>query len=221
MGCLLQSFGLMSAQGTVVEPGIYAMVGAGAMLAGISRLTVCLVVVLFELTGGLTYVVPFMIAILTSKWIGDALSNGRSIYDVYAVLNGFAKVEQEEDCNVPNVTLRDLCPEGSSIVDVQHDLECRPADKIDVLVGGLAACVDSGRVVLVREDCPLLAVFCIFHSRPAVQAVASVARTSKATTRIVTRDLFQNRLRSNPLLTRLAEKLEASIACKGQKKAYC
>eukprot|EP00929_Paragymnodinium_shiwhaense_P030789 TRINITY_DN17384_c0_g1_i1.p1 TRINITY_DN17384_c0_g1~~TRINITY_DN17384_c0_g1_i1.p1 ORF type:complete len:865 (-),score=178.38 TRINITY_DN17384_c0_g1_i1:265-2859(-) len=221
MGSLLQSFGLMGAQGAFVEPGIYAMVGAGAMLAGISRLTVCLVVVLFELTGGLTYVVPFMVAVLTAKWIGDALSGGRSIYDVYAVLNGFAKVEQMEDCNVPNVSLRALCPEGSSLVDVAHDLECRKGPTAaEALSGGaLSACVDAGKVVLVREDCPLLAAFSIFHSRPAVQAVASVARTSKATTRIVTRDLFLNRLRSNPLLAGLADRLEASVSHHGGKKA--
>ena len=33
---------------------------------------VSLVVIMFELTGGLTYIVPLMVAVMTSKWVGDA-----------------------------------------------------------------------------------------------------------------------------------------------------
>ena len=28
---------------------------------------------MFELTGGLTYIVPIMIAVMISKWVGDAI----------------------------------------------------------------------------------------------------------------------------------------------------
>jgi chloride channel 3/4/5 len=28
---------------------------------------------MFELTGGLSYIVPIMVAVLVSKWVGDAL----------------------------------------------------------------------------------------------------------------------------------------------------
>lgn len=108
MGILLKVAGFPGAQG-VVEPGIYAMVGAGAMLAGVSRLTVSLVVVLFELTGGLTYVVPFMLSVLIAKWVGDFLTGGRSVYDVHARFSGFCKVEQSEDVRLVNATLQDLC----------------------------------------------------------------------------------------------------------------
>jgi chloride channel 3/4/5 len=31
---------------------------------------VSLVVIMFELTGGLTYIVPFMTAVMVSKWYG-------------------------------------------------------------------------------------------------------------------------------------------------------
>lgn len=34
--------------------------------------SVSLVVVIFELTGGLLYIVPMMVAVMTSKWVGDA-----------------------------------------------------------------------------------------------------------------------------------------------------
>ena len=45
-----------------VEPGVYAMVGAAAVLGGVCRVTISLVAIMLELTGGMTYIVPFMIA---------------------------------------------------------------------------------------------------------------------------------------------------------------
>lgn len=39
----------------------------------ISLFPVSLVVIMFELTGGLQYIVPLMVASMTSKWVGDAL----------------------------------------------------------------------------------------------------------------------------------------------------
>jgi Voltage gated chloride channel len=36
-------------------------------------LKVSLVVIMFELTGGLQYIVPLMVAVMTAKWIGDSL----------------------------------------------------------------------------------------------------------------------------------------------------
>ena len=36
-------------------------------------MTVSLVMIMFELTGGLRYIVPIMVAVLVSKWVGDAI----------------------------------------------------------------------------------------------------------------------------------------------------
>ena len=35
-------------------------------------MTVALVVIMFELTGGVRYIVPLMAAVMASKWVGDA-----------------------------------------------------------------------------------------------------------------------------------------------------
>ena len=35
-------------------------------------ISVSLVVIMFELTGGLQYIVPLMAAAMASKWVGDA-----------------------------------------------------------------------------------------------------------------------------------------------------
>lgn len=69
---------------TSISPGIFAMVGAAAFLAGVSRMTISLAVIMFELTGELSYVVPHMIAILVAKWVADSISSeGKSIQSPY------------------------------------------------------------------------------------------------------------------------------------------
>ncbi|KAM7215666.1 H(+)/Cl(-) exchange transporter [Rhypophila decipiens] len=55
------------------SPAIFAMVGAAAFLAGVSRMTVSLTVIMLELTGEVEYIPPFMIAILTAKVVVDSL----------------------------------------------------------------------------------------------------------------------------------------------------
>jgi chloride channel 3/4/5 len=62
-----------------VTPGVYAMVAAGATMCGVTRLSVTLAVICFELTGSLNHVLPFCIAILCAKWTADAIEP-RSIY---------------------------------------------------------------------------------------------------------------------------------------------
>ncbi|KAL9613398.1 MAG: hypothetical protein Q9167_002046 [Letrouitia subvulpina] len=66
---------------TSISPGIFAMVGAAAFLAGVSRMTLSLCVIMFELTGELEYIVPNMIAILVAKWVADALEED-GVYDL-------------------------------------------------------------------------------------------------------------------------------------------
>ncbi|KAG8448095.1 hypothetical protein GDO86_015259 [Hymenochirus boettgeri] len=79
-----------------VTPGLYAMVGAAACLGGATRMTVSLVVIMFELTGGLEYIVPLMAAAMTSKWVADALGR-ESIYDAHIRLNGYPFLEAKEE----------------------------------------------------------------------------------------------------------------------------
>lgn len=62
-----------------VTPGVYAMVAAGATMCGVTRLSVTLAVILFELTGSLNHVLPFSIAVLCAKWTADAIEP-QSIY---------------------------------------------------------------------------------------------------------------------------------------------
>jgi chloride channel 3/4/5 len=56
-----------------VNPGVYALIAAGATMCGVTRLSVTLAVILFELTGSLDHVLPFSLAILCAKWTADAI----------------------------------------------------------------------------------------------------------------------------------------------------
>ncbi|KAJ4309236.1 hypothetical protein N0V84_011616 [Fusarium piperis] len=64
-----------------ISPGISAMVGSAAFLAGVSRMTASLAVIMFELTGEVNFIPPFMIAILTAKWVADSIS-ADGVYDL-------------------------------------------------------------------------------------------------------------------------------------------
>lgn len=85
-----------------VEPGVYAMVGAASVLGGICRVTISLVAIMLELTGGMTYIVPFMLAILIAKQVGDLVNDG--IYDLYIVLKGYPFLQEDLD-----VTFTERC----------------------------------------------------------------------------------------------------------------
>ncbi|KAJ5605538.1 hypothetical protein N7510_008319 [Penicillium lagena] len=71
-----------------IVPGVYAMVAAGATMCGVTRLSVTLAVILFELTGSLDHVLPFSLAILCAKWTADAIEP-KSIYDFLTDMNSY------------------------------------------------------------------------------------------------------------------------------------
>ncbi|KAF8196803.1 chloride channel [Mycena galopus ATCC 62051] len=72
-----------------ISPGFYAVIGASAMLGGVTRMTISLVVILFELTGALSHVLPIMISVMASKWVGDAFGKDGGIYAAWIAMRGY------------------------------------------------------------------------------------------------------------------------------------
>jgi len=70
-----------------IYPGVYSMLGAAAVLGGVCRVTISLVVIMFELTGGLQMIVPFMIVCITAKVVGDYFNPG--IYDYCIIIRKY------------------------------------------------------------------------------------------------------------------------------------
>ena len=101
-------FGACEPDVPCITPGIYAIIGAAASLGGVTRMTISIVVIMFELTGALTYVLPIMIAVMISKWVGDAISK-KSIYESWIYLKGYPFLENWEDSSqIPDLSLTQI-----------------------------------------------------------------------------------------------------------------
>ena len=87
--------------------GVYALIGAAAALAGVTRMTISLVVIMFELTGGLTYIIPIMFACVTAKWVGDALGSC-GIYDAHIELNDYPYLDDKTRITQTTLSGREL-----------------------------------------------------------------------------------------------------------------
>ncbi|QKX59227.1 uncharacterized protein TRUGW13939_06359 [Talaromyces rugulosus] len=85
-----------------ITPGTYAFLGAAASLSGIMHLTVSVVVIMFELTGALVYILPTMIVVGVTKAVSDRFGKG-GIADRTIWFNGFPFLDNKEDhvFNVP------------------------------------------------------------------------------------------------------------------------
>uniref|UniRef100_A0A9J2Q9A0 Chloride channel protein n=1 Tax=Ascaris lumbricoides TaxID=6252 RepID=A0A9J2Q9A0_ASCLU len=92
-----------------VMPGLYAMVGAAAALGGVTRMTVSLVVITFELTGSLEFIVPTMVAVMFAKWVGDAIYK-LGIYDSHIELNGYPFLDNKGEYPYSTVAIQVMKP---------------------------------------------------------------------------------------------------------------
>jgi len=124
-----------------IQPGVYAMVGAAATLGGVCRVTISLVVIMLELTGDLSEVVPFMLAVLVAKVVGDFLNEG--IYDLYIVLKGYPYLPEAPDiaftercCDVMQTELQTIdLGANPTMEDVRKLLQGSPYGGFPVVTG--------------------------------------------------------------------------------------
>ena len=69
--------------------------GAAAGLCGITDLTVTVVIIMFELTGALRYIIPTMIVVAITKSINDKWGKG-GIADQMIKFNGLPLIDSKE-----------------------------------------------------------------------------------------------------------------------------
>ncbi|SCU98749.1 LAME_0G00408g1_1 [Lachancea meyersii CBS 8951] len=74
--------------GVCLDLGIYAMISAGAFMAGVTRMNLTLAVIIFELTSSYNYVVPISIAIAMSNIVAH-LIEPQSLYEMLIRRNDF------------------------------------------------------------------------------------------------------------------------------------
>jgi chloride channel 3/4/5 len=108
-----------------ISPGVFAMVGAAAFLAGVSRMTVSLAVIMFELTGEVDYIPAFMVAILVAKWTADSLSS-ESVYDLAQTVLGHPFLDPEQALDIvktEGALAKELIPPERTMREITLDIE--------------------------------------------------------------------------------------------------
>lgn len=101
-------FSSCSPEGVCVTPGVYAVVGAASALGGVTRLTISIVVIMFELTGALNYVLPIMAGVMVSKWVGDAVGGKKGIYESWIHVLDLPYLDNKDDEVVPVVYVKEF-----------------------------------------------------------------------------------------------------------------
>lgn len=86
-----------------VIPGTYALMGAAAVLAGFTRATISLVVIVFELTGNSDFILPVMVSVLVGKTVADWLG-GEGIYEEQIILNELPYLDHKRSYHFNHTT---------------------------------------------------------------------------------------------------------------------
>ena len=108
-----------------ITPGTYAVIGAASALGGVTRMTVSIVVIMFELTGALTYVLPIMIAVMISKWIGDAFGH-QGIYEKWIEFKEYPFLDNRDESAIPDISVAQIMTQAddlASLTSTGHTLE--------------------------------------------------------------------------------------------------
>ncbi|XP_035223469.1 H(+)/Cl(-) exchange transporter 5-like isoform X2 [Stegodyphus dumicola] len=138
-----------------MDPGLYAMIGAAATLAGVTRMTVSLVVIMFELTGSVDYIVPLMATVVASKWVGDAIEK-EGIYDAHIQLSKYPFLDNKKCVKYPTTAydlVRNLRPQNGLYCLTQKGMTLEEIEQI------LETTTHNGFPVIVSRDVPNLVGF--------------------------------------------------------------
>uniref|UniRef100_A0A2H1VYK4 Chloride channel protein n=1 Tax=Spodoptera frugiperda TaxID=7108 RepID=A0A2H1VYK4_SPOFR len=158
-----------------ITPGLYAMVGAAAVLGGVTRMTVSLVVIMFELTGGVRYIVPLMAAAMASKWVGDALGR-QGIYDAHIALNGYPFLDSKDEFQHTSLAADVMQPKRNETLSVITQ-DSMTVDDVDTL---LKETEHNGYPVVVSKESQYLVGFVL--RRDLNLAIANARRTMEGIT---------------------------------------
>mmetsp|Transcript_54362 Transcript_54362/g.116084 ORF Transcript_54362/g.116084 Transcript_54362/m.116084 type:complete len:798 (+) Transcript_54362:223-2616(+) len=107
-------------------PGLYALVGAAAMLSGAARITISLTVLLMETTGEAEWSIPIFMVTVCATWVGNWFNKG--IYDIHIDLKHVPLLEehppkemlslQAQDLMSTQLTTISVIPSAEEMVDV-------------------------------------------------------------------------------------------------------
>uniref|UniRef100_A0A060TGG8 Chloride channel protein n=1 Tax=Blastobotrys adeninivorans TaxID=409370 RepID=A0A060TGG8_BLAAD len=106
-----------------ITPGTYAFLGAAASLSGIMNLTITVVIIMFELTGALLYIVPAMIVVGVVRVVNDLIGGGKGgIADQAIWANGFPYLDNKEAHHFGDVKVEEAMVKTSTSVEPTEQL---------------------------------------------------------------------------------------------------
>ncbi|KAL7750461.1 glycerol ethanol, ferric requiring protein [Sorochytrium milnesiophthora] len=98
-----------------VSPGSYALLGAAALMTGVTRMTVSIAVIMLELTGALDFLLPIMITVLMAKLVADRIEPN-SFADLYIRLNEYPFLDNKEEFQTTGTASDVMTPADKLIV---------------------------------------------------------------------------------------------------------
>ncbi|CAA6668364.1 unnamed protein product [Spirodela intermedia] len=101
---------------TQLDQGLYAVLGAAALMAGSMRMTVSLCVIFLELTNNLLLLPITMIVLLIAKTVGDVFNP--SIYEIILELKGLPFLEPNPEPWMRNLTVGELAAAKPAVVSL-------------------------------------------------------------------------------------------------------
>eukprot|EP01052_Picozoa_sp_SAG31_P026519 SAG31_NODE_2408_length_5758_cov_10.495847_4_plen_597_part_00 len=118
----------------VKSPAPYSLLGAVAMLGGVQRSSLSLVVIIVEGTGKIDYLLPIILTTIVSKWLGDQLNEG--LYHTALHRKGMPYLDSVIGKHMALQTVGDVM--GREIKTL-----CR-VERVEQVVNTLASCAHHG-----------------------------------------------------------------------------
>ncbi|KAG1331480.1 chloride channel protein CLC-b [Cocos nucifera] len=109
--------GLVMGSYTYIDQGLYAVLGAAALMSGSMRMTVSICVIFLELTNNLLLLPMMMFVLLIAKTVGDAFNP--SIYEIILELKGLPFLEANPEPWMRNLTVGELAAAKPGVVSLQ------------------------------------------------------------------------------------------------------
>ena len=124
------------------QAGAFALVGMGAVFSGAARAPITAVIIMFELTGEYTIILPMMAAIVLSTAVSHALSTD-TIYTAKLSRRGVDLRDSPADARLRSVRTHDVMDRGSAPVVAGETVLASVAPALARSAHGLTAVTDE------------------------------------------------------------------------------
>ena len=121
------------------NPGAYALVAMGALVAGTTHAPITAIIIIFELTATYKIILPLMIACIISTLITTSLKEG-SIYTIKLARRGVEIFQGWEQRILQDLKIRDIMDsdlatitEGTKLADIIYNLKTRDVSYLHVV----------------------------------------------------------------------------------------